>query len=205
MKKVYLIRHGESLSNIGEKCMDAYSSELSEYGKKQAMEIPSFFPESIKCIIYSRMVRARLTAEETIKRFPLAMTKSSEIQEFVYLSKNDYVNTSADERKIIKTDYWENSDPYYKISEDSESFCDFLIRVEDFIKEVALINCSPIAVFTHKYFIKGIIWYNFSRTKINYYNPLDFKKFCDSIQIENAEIIPGVLVEEILFLGKKIN
>jgi len=205
MKKVYLIRHAESLSNIGKKCTDAYSSELSELGKKQAMAIPSFFSEPIKCVMCSKMERAKLTAEETIKQFPLAITKSLEIQEFVYLSKENYFNTTTNERKIIKNDYWQINNPHYKMSEDSESFCDFLLRVENFIKEIAGTNIFPIAVFTHKYFIKGIMWYNFSRTKTNYFNPLEFKRFCDSIQIENAEIIPSILVEDMLFLGKKLN
>ena len=205
MQKVYLIRHAESLSNIGEKCMDAYSSELSELGKKQALEIPSFFSEPIRCIVYSKMVRAKLTAEETIKQFPSSIIKPLEIQEFVYLSKDNYTNTTANERKIIKNDYWKNNNPYYKTSENSESFCDFLTRIETFIKEIALTNIFPVAVFTHKYFIKGIIWYNLSRKEKNYFNPIEFKKFCDSFQIETAEIIPSILVEDVLFLGKTLN
>jgi len=205
MKKVYLIRHAESLSNIGEKCMDAYSSELSDLGKKQAMEIPSFFSEPIKYIMCSKMLRAKLTAEETIKQFPLSIIKTSEIQEFVYLSKDNYINTTVNERKIIKNDYWQNSNPHYKMSEDSESFCDFLVRVENFIKEIASVNTFPIAVFTHKYFIKGVIWYNLSRKEKNYFNPIEFKKFCDSFQIETAKIIPSILVEDVLFLGETLN
>jgi len=205
MKKIFLIRHAESLSNIGEKCMDAYSSGLSESGKKQALKIPSFFSEPIKCIMYSKMIRAKLTAEETIKQFPSAVVKLSEIQEFIYLSKDDYNDTTFNERRIIKKDYWQNSDPHYKMSEDSESFCDFLLRVESFIKEIASVNTFPIAVFTHEYFIKGVIWHNLSRKEKNYFNPMEFKKFCDSFPIENTEIIPGILVEDVLFLGKALN
>jgi hypothetical protein len=36
--------------------------------------------------------------------------------------------------------------PHYKMSEESESFCDFLLRVETFVKEIAMTNVFPIAV-----------------------------------------------------------
>lgn len=64
VEKIYLIRHGESTSDVKEKYDGDYDDSLTKKGKQEAVEIAEkLLPESIQVIYSSAKIRARETAE----------------------------------------------------------------------------------------------------------------------------------------------
>lgn len=68
-KKVVLIRHGESEANVGLPTSDPASIPLTEKGRQQAEQIAEKLTITPDLIIVSPYLRARQTAEPTIKHF----------------------------------------------------------------------------------------------------------------------------------------
>ena len=72
MKKIWLIRHGESIANAGEPTQDHRNIPLSPKGLIQAQEVAREIPTdpAPELIITSPYLRAQQTAMQTIGRFP---------------------------------------------------------------------------------------------------------------------------------------
>lgn len=70
MKRIWLIRHGESIANAGEATDDHKSIPLSELGLKQAQALALQIPKRPDLIVTSPYLRAQQTAMYTIGRFP---------------------------------------------------------------------------------------------------------------------------------------
>ena len=62
MKKIWLIRHGESIANAGEPTQDHAAIPLSEKGLQQAQELALAIPSAPDLIVTSPFLRAQQTA-----------------------------------------------------------------------------------------------------------------------------------------------
>jgi 2,3-bisphosphoglycerate-dependent phosphoglycerate mutase len=68
--RVFLIRHGESESNAGLPSADPGSAPLTAAGHRQAGQIARVLADAPALIVTSPYLRARQTAQPTIRRFP---------------------------------------------------------------------------------------------------------------------------------------
>jgi probable phosphoglycerate mutase len=172
MITVFLVRHGESQANAGFATSDPVKVELTPLGKKQAIEVATFFEESkqptLKLIVYSPFLRTKQTAEPTKALFRHAAVEEWEVQEFTYLSSIHRVCSTVQDRKPLVDGYWTKSEPslwedFYPTfisSTHSESFKVFIWRVQAFIRKLKELDdkCQNIAVFSHEQFIAAVLW-----------------------------------------------
>jgi len=185
----WLIRHGQSTANLGTWSCDPNDIILTEKGYRQALAIADQITTRPDLIISSPMQRALQTAASTRNKWADVPVEIWPIQEFSYLSPPKYQTTTADERKKIIHDYWQKAIPAYCDGEHSESFSDFINRVEAFHRELLKKN-GFIVIFGHGQFFKAFLLgyrHGFSVTPAW----MTLFRQCETAQpILNGEIIP---------------
>lgn len=156
MKRIWLIRHGESVANAGAATDNHVTIPLSENGHKQAREISQNIPCAPELIITSPFLRTQETASYTITRYPAVPVTVWDIQEFTYLAPASCVGTTAAERRERVNAYWQRLDPDYIDGQDAESFAMLLSRARMAIERLARLEEKYIIMFTHAQFIRAM-------------------------------------------------
>jgi probable phosphoglycerate mutase len=138
MTTVLLVRHGESLSNLGLATTATAAVSISFEGVKQAEEVAQQLKVHPKpdLIVHSPYLRAKQTAQPTIKAFPYIPVEQWPVQEFTYLSSWRDELTTIEQRRPVVEVYWELSDPNLIDGPECESFKGFIDRVRDIKKRV---------------------------------------------------------------------
>ncbi len=153
MKKVIIIRHGESMGNLGGRTKNASSIPLSELGMEQARGLMNQL-EKPEAVIHSSYIRTKQTATPLLEAFPdITPEEWDSTREFTYLSGEKYDNTTVDERIIPKESFWNRNDPHYSDGDDAESFAEFIKRGELVLRDIALHKAGHIVLFSHEQFI----------------------------------------------------
>src|SRR2546421_12799651 len=113
MTTVLLVRHGESLSNLGLATTATATVPISLEGIKQAEEVAQQLKAHAKpdLIVHSPYLRARQTAEPTINVFKYTPVEEWPVQEFTYLSAWRDEQTTIEKRRPVVDLYWEMSEP----------------------------------------------------------------------------------------------
>jgi broad specificity phosphatase PhoE len=187
VKKIWLIRHGESIANAGEATQDHQSIPLSLLGIKQAQELAQQIPPTPELIITSPYLRAQQTALQTIGRFPGTSTGIWDcIHEFVYLAPATCVGTTSAQRRPRVISYWRKMDPDYVDGEGAESYRHLIQRIQ---QTLTLLQRRPeqyILLFTHAQFIRNflIVYDNPDRPAEEY-----MAEFRHSRPVHNGQII----------------
>lgn len=151
----YLIRHGESASNAGEKTLDAASTTLTERGWQGARANATSFPETPHLIVTSRYIRTAQTAKPLLERFASVPVEEWDIHEFTYMSADKYAGTTTFDRRPFIDEYWKRIDPHFADG-DGESFAQFAARCRAFIARMG--NTTGItAAFSHGHFTRGVL------------------------------------------------
>ena len=197
-KKIWFIRHAESLANADEsfKANDfsAGSVSLSKKGEKQAEELLKQFADAPDLLITSPYVRTKETAKPLMDRYPNIVHEEWPIHEFTYLSAKRCFNTSFAERDPWKKEYWENSNPLHNDGDGAESFLDFMDRVRKAIKKVNGRKENFIALFSHGYTIAAVKYIlEKNPKKITPEVMRDFKKYFKENPVPNATKIELVI------------
>ena len=110
MVRVWLIRHGQSESNAGLPSTDWRAIPLTELGQRQAEHVAGVFADPPQLIVTSPYLRARLTAQPTIERYPGTAFEEWPVQEFSYLGPPGHPATSHEREPEVRA-YWERADP----------------------------------------------------------------------------------------------
>ena len=155
-KKIWIIRHGESIANAGAVTDNHKTIPLSPDGQAQAEQISQSFQEPPTLIITSPFTRTQQTAEPTIKRFPNVRREVWSVEEFTYLSPETCIGTTAAERKERVNKYWERLDPDYVDGEGAESFNMLLSRAKTAIDRLGRLEERFIVMFTHAQFMRAM-------------------------------------------------
>jgi broad specificity phosphatase PhoE len=158
MRKIWLIRHAESQSNAGQPSETPDSIALTASGHRQAAQLVRSFPKAPDLIVVSPYLRTTETARPTMQRFPDSPTVEWPVHEFTFLAPNHYRGTTKEYRNVPARAFWERCEPDYCDGEGAESFNDFMGRVQDFLGRIRSRSEEFIAVFTHGYFIKAVLW-----------------------------------------------
>lgn len=190
MTKVWFIRHGESEANAGFSSSIPAKIPLTDAGWKQAQKVSLAFEQAPSLIVMSKYTRAGQTAQPTIKRFPDTPTQTWDVHEFTYLSPEKLGNTSKDERKPLVENFWTTCDPNYLHGVGAESFSTFMERIGVLKIKITALDEGFIAVFSHGYVIKAMLWSNlvnsFEATSEYMKN---FHTFHTSFNLSNGAII----------------
>jgi len=158
MKNIWLIRHGESLSNVGKKTDYPHTVGLTERGFKQADQIARQIKEKPELVIHTPYIRTLQSSRPILKKYPDVKVEEWPLQEFIYLDPKLYHNTTRDERKMAKVQFWEKCDPYYSNGNGSESFCQFQTRLKKCLKKLRT-RKGLVLVYTHGHVLRNMIWY----------------------------------------------
>ncbi len=158
MKKILLIRHGQSTLNLGLAAEDYSLAPLTEEGIRQAEEVSRNFPFEPELIVSSPYLRTIQTAEPIRKRFPQAKWELwNELHEFTYLEPASCKGLTKDERRPRSRAYWKATDPDYVDGEDAESFRMLMHRADIVLERLQDRRESRIIAVSHEQFIKAFL------------------------------------------------
>lgn len=158
MKKVRLIRHGESAANAGEPSRNHASIPLTTKGLEQAQVVARSFTNAPGLIVASPFLRAQATALATTALYPAAAFETWPIQEFTYLAPARCLDTTLAQRRGWVEAYWQRSDPAFSDGDGAESFLDLVARAMHFLDRLAEQPANDIVSFSHGQFINTVAW-----------------------------------------------
>lgn len=154
---MWLIRHGESESNVGGRFSDPQSIPLTVRGHQQAERVAETFVTAPALVVTSPYLRARQTAQPTLDRFPDVACHEWPVQEFTYLGELHGQVTTTEEREPYVRAYWARADPHHANGR-AESFADLFHRAQDCLNRLAEQGSGPVVIFSHGQFMKAVVW-----------------------------------------------
>jgi broad specificity phosphatase PhoE len=159
MAEVWMVRHGQGISNAGLPTGLPADSGLTETGRLQAGAVAVSLPGPPDLIVVSAYVRAVDTARPTMERFPDSPVETAPVHEFTYLSPGRYAGTTREDRHPMIRDYWERCDPAYRDGEGAETFAELAARVEAFFARFVESGDTGglTVVFTHGQFLRAVL------------------------------------------------
>ena len=158
MKRIWLIRHGESIANAGEPTEDHKNIPLSMNGMEQARHLADQIETAPDLIVTSPYLRAQQTALPTMAKFPQAERGIWDcIHEFVYLAPATCVGTTFAQRRPRVIAYWRRLDPDYVDGEGAESYARLIGRIDETLSLLQSRKERFIILFTHAQFIRNFL------------------------------------------------
>ncbi|ORX59121.1 phosphoglycerate mutase-like protein [Piromyces finnis] len=157
-KEIWIIRHGQSLANNGQKTSIPSTIPLSELGHQQAENLTTQVINRPDLIIVSPYLRTQETSQPVRNKFKDVPVETWPIQEFTYIEPSRCINTTTEERRPLVLEYWKRKDPYYKDGENAESFAMLYERVRSMFKKLNQLNKENykfIVIFCHGQFMKA--------------------------------------------------
>lgn len=188
MKRVLLLRHGQSTLNLGLAEKDYSLAPLTEEGIRQAEAASRDLPFEPELIASSPYLRTIQTAEPIRKRFPEATWELwNELHEFTYLAPAFCTGLTKDERRPRSRAYWTATDPDYIDGEGAESFRMLMHRADIVLERLHDRKESRIIAVSHEQFIKAFLMTLHGRdedmTKV-------MRQFKKTPAVGNCEAIP---------------
>lgn len=156
-RRIWVYRHGESLSNAGGKTFDVAAIPLTEKGRLQAAALAATIPEAPDLIVASPYLRSAHTAAPIEALFLAARREVWPIQEFTYLEPTSCIGTSWVERKPRIDAYWAALDPAYVDGPGAESFATLLGRARDFLARICAAEERFIVCVSHGQFMQAAL------------------------------------------------
>jgi 2,3-bisphosphoglycerate-dependent phosphoglycerate mutase len=199
MPTVWFIRHAESEANAGLPTDNPATIRLTPRGFEQAEDIAQSFTRPPDLIITSSYLRTQQTAKPTLARFPSVPHENWSVEEFTYLALDGV--TTFNERRPKVEDFWTRLEPAFDNGKGTESFIQFITRVQGVWYELRSSKKEFIAVFSHEQFIRAVVW-----LLLNNKMETDpglcpdckerFRSFLKSSPMPNGAITPVLLQED---------
>jgi len=203
MRTIWFIRHAESQGNAGEKTDWPHTIALTKLGHLQAADLAGKFQAAPDLIVVSPYQRTTETARPTMERFPASPVVEWPIQEFTFLATEHYRGKTQEDRRLPAIAFWDRYQPDYCNGDGAESFNNFTHRVRHCLEQVRNSTGKFVAVFTHGYFIKGLLCellYPGDLAPVERMQRL--RLFHESYVVENTMILPVLAADDgQLFIG----
>ena len=155
---LYLIRHGESMANVGGPVMPDKQVGLTERGLEQALSLTERLSHVHASTIYtSELQRTQQTAAPLCEQWELLPQVLPCLNELCNLEFARIANVSVDERRRMAQAYWALGDVHHRDGPTADSFAMFAARVDDFL---GLADTLPnhSLLFTHGIWIGMLAW-----------------------------------------------
>jgi len=193
MQTIFLIRHGESESSQGSRTKDPMNIMLTSQGIEQAGHIAAFLQAlslPLDLIVTSPYLRTLQTAGPTLAVFRATPRQEWAVEEFTYLSSIHQIDSTIEERRPLVDAFWQRNDPFYVDGPGSESFAQFIERVQAFRRQVENLADKTIAVFSHEQFINAVLWsVKYSPGELSPKTMRGFRDFLNQHPIRNGAIV----------------
>jgi probable phosphoglycerate mutase len=163
MTEFWFIRHGESESNAGFTSNSDQSTPLTAKGKLQAQFVANHIVRAPDLFVVSPYLRANQTAEPTLSKFLTTPTQTWPIQEFSYLSHEQYQNTNSKQRSKMSQTFFKQADPDLVLGNGGESFNQFAQRIESCLERISQASEDLIILFGHGWFMRATLWYLYDK------------------------------------------
>lgn len=171
--KLYIIRHGETFENASNRLQGRIDSNLTEEGKKQALEVRNYFVDKeVDLIVSSPLKRCVETANI------ISNDKIKIIYDDRLLGRDHGEFTGMPKEEVNFDDYWN----YYKNIkyERAENVVDLFNRVKKLIEELKEeYKDKKIIIVTHS----GVI-----RIMYYYFNGIPDDGLLGEVEIKNCSI-----------------
>ena len=195
MNEFWLIRHGESLGNIGGRTATPEGIPLTETGHAQAkytaVQIASSSTSSTPpaLIVHSPYVRTQQTALPLIERYPQVPVEIWDIHEFTFLSPIAFHNTTIVERRPAARAYWERANPHEVHGEGAESFAAFIARAKSVLDRLQHTDTAlrqRTIVYSHETFIMAVMWSHLLSGDLTADRMREFRNFTQGFSVPNC-------------------
>lgn len=199
---VWLIRHGESESNVGlPTTKPTEFTQLTERGHRQAQAVAATVPTP-DLIVTSPYLRAKQTAQPTIAQFPSCPQTEWQVQEFDYLAAPPHIVINRVEILQLCKAYWQQRNPHFRDQGIAESFASLIKRVSELFERIHQLEGKTILVFSHSGFIRAVLWSCLNQQLEA--TPRSMDKFCNftqSVRVPNGAIVKLHLHEQEIFFS----
>lgn len=200
MKKIYLVRHGQSQSNVGGKLTTNKGVELTDVGHEQAQTVCQWLIENVGTDIISigvsKFIRTQQTAKPLVEATHIQPTVIDGLEEFNYLSFDNVRDLPLTERLEISDNFWLNHDIQDAHGADSESFASFYARVQQVRAYFETLESGTHIVYTHGLWISMLIWQLLAQPAPNQTQMQKFRQFEMSIRARNCEVFCLTIAED---------
>lgn len=197
MKKIYLVRHGQSTTNAGGQMMPNADIELTDLGHQQARGVADWvidtLGDDINGVHVSPYMRTRQTAQPLLDKLNVEPNIIESLHEFNYLSVAKTANLSFEERVAVAHYYWDNQQPSQAHGDDAETFDNFYERVAQGFEVFKTLSDGNHLVYTHGFWISMLIWQILGQPARGETAMRKFKQFEQSIRAQNGEVFCLVL------------
>ncbi len=192
MKKIYLVRHGQTVSNTGEKHLPNLEGYLTDLGKTQAQSGADWLIDtlpSIDGIYVSKFIRTQQTAEPLLEKTGMEPVVIDNLHEFDYLCLDTMQALPKHKRNAEADGFWQQYEPNTTHGEQTESFNQFSERVRQVLdEEFSKLPTGNHVIYTHGLWISMLIWQLLGQPLGTQLALRKFRQFELSIRAKNSEV-----------------
>jgi len=153
----HLIRHAESIANVGLATDSPAAVPLTDRGREQARRLAEFLPRP-DLLVTSPYERTKATAAPLLERYPTVRQVEWPVQEFTFLAPGNWVGTTVADRKPAVSEYWQRGDPDYRDGDGAESFNELMVRVDRCLAQLPEAAASRVVLVSHAGFLCALLW-----------------------------------------------
>lgn len=198
MTQFWLVRHGESESNIGLPDPSREGAKLTARGREQVQALVDVLPEP-DLIVASPFVRAQESAEPLRAKHPHAAHATWQVQEFCPLADEHYTAVPMATRLPHFRAFFEIDDPAHRCAPNTETFGEGLQRVETMFDQLRASEHERIVVFTHGTILRMTFWvHNFGNLARGV---VAFGAFQKTFSLPNCAYLHGQIDNNTIFLS----
>lgn len=190
MKTLYFIRHGQSLANTGAKSLPDFEIPLTELGQTQAKTLLANWQNmdlNPTHIYHSQMLRAKQTAQVFADNFNLPLQELDLLNEFRCLSFATVADMVGEQRAEVAKNFWQTADISHRDGEDSDSFEQFLARVNGIIQQADDFDDNSL-FFCHGIWIGLLAWRLLGCEVKNNADMQRFRQFQTALPMDNTVV-----------------
>ncbi len=158
MRRLILVRHGQSLANAGGVTMAHADIPLTELGHRQAATVAERLPPAPSELLSSPFVRALDTSRPYAERLGRSALPVPELQELDALDPALIAGLTGEQRRPIAEAYWADADPQRRMGTQAETFQEFAARVRRFRERRMPTLGHEAVAFGHGIWISMLVW-----------------------------------------------
>ena len=158
MRTLTLVRHGQSLANIGGLTMENRHIPLTDRGHQQATLVAELLPSDPDEVLASPFERAIHTSEPYCRRVGVQPTLVHQLHEFDTIDPALLTGMTGEQRRPIAEAYWAEADPGKRMGPRAETFHEFALRVQWFRETLMPGLPRQVVAFGHGMWTAMMAW-----------------------------------------------